>query len=211
MRCVVVCGGSVKDYSSLRKYFEAADLIICVDGGACHLRNLNIVPDILIGDFDSISAEDYAAFANAGAETVRFPREKDATDTELALELAVERGCRSIVMLGALGTRLDHSLANVFLLKRLLASGVKGIIADEHNEVELIDKSICIKRENGVKVSLLPVCGAVTGVTTSGLYYPLADATVEFGSTWGVSNEFSGDTAYVTIKDGLLLVIKSQD
>ncbi len=212
MKSVIVCGGgSVSDYASLHRYFEGAGLVICADSGARHLRNLNIEPDVLIGDFDSISSKDYDAYINAGVETVQYPAEKDMTDAQLALELAVEKGCREIVLLGALGTRLDHSMANVFLLKRLLDAGIKGMIADERNEAVLIDKSICIKREQGMKVSLIPVTGAARGVTTQGLYYPLTDATLELGSTWGVSNEFSEETACVTLKEGLLLVIKSRD
>lgn len=211
MTGIVVCGGSIMDYENIGKYFEKADLIICADGGASHLGKLGILPDILIGDFDSIGERDFNSILDAGAEVVRFPVEKDATDTQLAVQLAIDRGCDEVILLGAIGTRLDHTMANVFLLKILLEAGIKGIIADEHNEIEMINRNIKLTRVKNVKISLVPVGGKVTGVTTEGLYYPLRNATLEFGTTWGVSNEFAEDTASVTIKDGLLLVIKARD
>ena len=93
----------------------------------------------------------------------------------------------------------------------LLEAGVAGILADEHNEIRMINKSMKLTKEKDVRISLVPVGGKVTGVTTEGMYYPLTDATLEFGTTWGVSNEFAEETASVSIKEGLLLVIKSRD
>lgn len=211
MTAIIVCSGTIVDYSHIKKYFEAVDLIICADGGASHLGKLGILPHLLVGDFDSIHQSEFDSLFEAGVEVIRFPAEKDTTDTQLAVQLALDRGCDKLILIGATGTRLDHTLANIFLLRTLLESGVKGIIADEHNEIEMINKSIVLKKEKDIKISLVPVGGKVTGVTTEGLYYPLNNATLEFGSTWGVSNEFAEDTAIVTIKEGLLLVIKSRD
>lgn len=211
MTGVIICGGSIRDYDYIGRYLEGADLVIAADSGAAHLAGLKAVPGLLAGDFDSISHADYHALAASGIETLRFPVEKDKTDSELAVELALERGCSTVVLLGALGTRLDHSLANVHLLKRLLDRGARGIIADEHNEVYLTDSSITLGKEAGAKLSLLPLSGPVKGVTTKGLHYPLENATLEIGSSWGVSNEFADETATVTITGGLLLVIKSRD
>lgn len=211
MTGIIVCSGSITDYTVIGKYFEKADLIICADGGANHLRKLCKLPDILVGDFDSISEGDMDFLLAAKVETVRFPSEKDATDTQLALQLAMDKGCDEVILLGAAGTRLDHTLANIFLLRMLLEAGVAGILADEHNEIRMINKSIKLTKEKDARISLVPVGGKATGVTTEGLYYPLEDATLEFGTTWGVSNEFAEETASVTIKEGLLLVIKARD
>lgn len=211
MTGVIICGGSIRDYKYMGRYLEGADIVIAVDSGAAHIESLKAVPDLLTGDFDSISQSDYDSLTDSGVETLRFPVEKDKTDSELAVELAMERGCSTVVLLGALGTRLDHSLSNVYLLKKLLERGVKGIIADEHNEVYLTDSCITLGMEAGAKLSLLPISGCVKGVTTQGLYYPLKDATLEIGSSWGVSNEFVNEAATVTVTDGLLLVIKSRD
>lgn len=211
MTGVIICGGTIRDYDYMAKYLEGADLVIAVDSGAKHLDGLKAVPDILTGDFDSIVQADYDCLIASGVETLRFPVEKDKTDSQLAVELALERGCNKVVLLGALGTRLDHSFSNICLLKKLIERGVKGIIADEYNEVWLTDSTITIGREAGTKLSLLPLSASVKGVTTKGLYYPLKDATLETGSSWGVSNEFVNETADVSITDGLLLVIKSRD
>lgn len=211
MTGVVVCSGSIIDYKYLGKYFTMADIVICADGGARHLRNFGVLPDILVGDLDSILQSDYQVYLAAGVEIIKYPAEKDMTDAQLAVELAVERGCDTVIILGALGSRLDHSISNVFLLKRLLDAGVKGIIADEHNEAALTDSSMHIRKEDGVKLSLLPLSANVTGITTKGLYYPLENALLETGSTRGVSNEFTEDTASVSIDRGMLLVIKSRD
>lgn len=211
MTAVIVCGGEIVDYVYMRKYFKEAELIISADSGARHCKSLLVTPDLMVGDFDSVTAEDYAGLAAAGVEIVRFPVEKDMTDSELAIEFALERGCTGIILLGVLGTRLDHSISNLFLLKKLLDKGVDGMIADEHNEIRLINRSIVLMREEDVFITLLPLAGDAKGVTTSGLYYPLENATLETGSSRGVSNRFSEDVARVTVEKGYLLVIKARD
>jgi thiamine pyrophosphokinase len=208
---VVVSNGSIGNLTFYNKYFQKAELIICADGGARHLRRLGISPHIILGDFDSISGDDLNFFTNAGAEVVKFPAEKDKTDTELAVDIAVDRGCSEITIIGGLGSRMDHTLANIFILKRMLERGAKGLVVDEHNEITLIKDSITLKKDEAYRLSLLPVTGSAEGVSTRGLYYPLHDAVLELGSTWGVSNEFVSDEVEVTIKKGLLLVIKSRD
>lgn len=211
MTAVIVCNGSIIDYSYYKKYLENDRLIISVDGGAAHIRQFGIIPHIVLGDFDSISKEDFEYFKNAGAEIIQFQVEKDMTDTELALKTAIERGYREIVIIGGLGHRLDHSLANVFILKKILEWGAKGVIVNEHNEITLIDRSIRIEKKENTKLTLLALSEKVTGVTIKGFYYPLNNATLEMGSTWGVSNEFVNEWAEVSIDSGLLLVIQSRD
>lgn len=211
MKAVIVCNGTISDYKYMGRYFKDAELVICADGGAAHLRRFNLNPHILLGDFDSISKEDLDYFRKNEVEIVAFPVEKDATDTEIAVDLAIERGCNSILILGGVGTRLDHTLSNIFLLKKMMDKEVTGVIANEYNEIILIKDSITIPQEKDVRISLLPLSAASYGVTTKGLYYPLVEATVEMGSTWGVSNEISGDIAEVIIKEGLMLVIKSRE
>jgi len=211
MTAIIICNGSVADYSFYKKYFSKADLVICADGGAEHAKRFGIKPDVVLGDFDSMSEDSLSYFENMGAEIFKFPSEKDMTDAELAVEFAIDRGAASVIIIGGIGTRIDHTLSNVFILKKLLDRGVKGIIADEHNEITLISDRILLQKEEGVRVTLLPLTDKVEGVTTKGLYYKLNNATIMMGSSWGVSNEFSDDVAEVSIKAGLLLVIKSRD
>ena len=211
MNAVIICNGEIRDYSLYKRYFARVDLIICADGGAAHAKRFGVKPHILLGDFDSISAGDLEYFKQQGSEVMEFPAEKDMTDTELAVDIAVRRGSRHIVILGGIGTRLDHSLANILLLRKMWEMGVSGTIADEYNEITLITDRITITREEGVRVSLIPLSDEVKGVTTKGLYYPLYSATIKQGSSWGISNEFSEETAEVTLTEGLLLVVRSRE
>jgi len=211
MKAVIICNGNMDNYIYYNKYLEGAGLIICADGGAAHARKLGIIPHILMGDFDSINKDDYRYFEDKGVAIKTFPAEKDMTDAELAVSLALEKGCSEIVLIGAAGSRLDHSLANILLLKTMLDRGVKGYIANETNEITLIRDKIELDREEGVRITLLPLSERVEGVTTRGLHYPLVNATMPMGTTWGVSNEFSEDRAEVTLSKGVLIVIKSRE
>jgi thiamine pyrophosphokinase len=211
LTAVIVSNGSVKDDSCYRKYFDQADLIICADGGAKHLRRFGVKPHVLLGDLDSITQEDLKYFQDAGVHIERYPAEKDMTDTELAVEYAAAKGCRELILIGSLGTRMDHSLSNIFMLKHMLDKGIQGRVVNEKNEIVLIRDRILLSREEDTRITLLPLSERVEGVTTRGLYYPLDNATLEMGSTWAVSNEFAADTAEVTIRSGLLLVMKARD
>ncbi len=208
---VIISNGHIESYESYKKYLDGVGLIICADGGAHHARRLGVMPHLLIGDFDSVSPGDLEHFKDAGVEVVEFPVEKDMTDTELAVEIALERGYREVVIIGGTGTRLDHTLANIFLLKKLLDAGARGIVADDHNEIMLVDRKVALEREANTKVTLLALTEKVEGITTKGLYYPLDNAQLHFGSSLGVSNEFVEDTAEISLTNGLLLVIKARD
>lgn len=211
MTGVIICGGTIYDYRYTKKYLQNADMIISVDSGARHCKAFRIKPDLLIGDYDSITSDDLKYYSKMGVEAIKYPAEKDMTDSDLAAEIAVKRGCSKLIFLGAIGTRLDHSISNIFMLKKLLDNGIDAMIADEHNEMIVIKDHYELKKEDDVFISLLPLAGKAEGVTISGFYYPLVDATLEVGSSWGVSNKFARDTASVTLKKGYLLVIKSRD
>lgn len=211
MTAVIVCNGSMEDCDLIREHFKGSGLVIGVDGGAAHLRRLGIRPDVMVGDFDSIKKDDFDYFKGLSVEMLEFPAKKDKTDTEIAVELAIERGFKDIVFVGGTGSRLDHSLSNIFMLKKLLEGGARGTIVDKHNEITLIDSRVEFIKEKGVKVTLLSLTEITEGVTTKGLLYALENARLELGSSRGVSNEFTEENALITIKSGLLLVIKSRD
>ena len=208
---IIISNGTINDYSYYSKYLDSCKFVICADGGATHARKFGIVPDILLGDFDSIPTHDLEFFRSLGVEILKFPTEKDMTDTELAVDLAIKRGYDELIFIGGLGTRLDHSLSNIFILKMMLYKGIKGVIVNENNEIALINSHIRLQKEDGIKVTLLPLSEKVDGVTTKGFYYKLDNATLFMGSSWGVSNEFVEDTAEVSITSGYLLVIKARD
>jgi thiamine pyrophosphokinase len=131
------------------------------------------------------------------------------TDSEIAVEIAINKGFNRVMIFGATGTSLDHSISNIFLLKKLTDARIEGIIINENNWVWLIRDEIMLERVDNSCVTLLPFAGNALGVTTQGLYYPLNDAVLEVGSSWGVSNRFTGDTARISLKQGYLLVIVS--
>ena len=211
MTALIVCSGSIKDYSYHKKYFEKAQFVICVDGGAKHIRKFGLVPDVLIGDLDSISGEDLEYFIDMKVKIIRYPSQKEMTDTEIAINYAIDNGYKEVVIIGGIGTRIDHSLANILLLKQLLEKGIKGILANEKNEITLIKDRIKLEKETDAKLTLLPLTKVVEGITTKGLYYQLNCEDIELGSSRGVSNEFKDEIAEISIKSGILIVIKSKD
>jgi thiamine pyrophosphokinase len=211
MTCVIICGGDITDYGYMSKYLKEAGLVISADSGARHCEGLRVSPDVLAGDFDSILCKDYNGMAEAGTEIARFPAEKDMTDSELAVEIALQRGCKKIVLLGATGSRLDHSISNIFLLKKLTDLNVEGLLANEKNEVRLIKGCMELERDEWPYVTLLPFAGDAVGVTIKGFYYPLENATLKTGSSWGVSNRITEAKGRIDVREGYLLVIKSKD
>jgi len=214
MRAVIVGSGKPVDKELLRERCSEADIIIAADGGGLYLYESGIVPDVLLGDFDSIPGEVLDFFrAQKGVKLLNFPVRKDYTDTELALETALDMGADEICFLSATGSRLDHSLSNILLLVKLLDRNAKGWIEDENNRVYVFRGKgrIELKRLDNWKVSLIPISPEVRGVTTEGLLYQLKNYDMKLGHSLGISNEFIADTASVSFDEGFLMVILSRD
>ena len=161
----------------------------------------------MIGDFDSLENNDIEELELNGVQVIRHPSRKDFTDLELAVNHAVELGVQEIVIVAALGARWDQTIANI-LLPTLLPS-VRIKLLDGHQEIQYISsgESAEIDGQQGDTVSLIPLAGDVTGITTEGLEYPLDDAVLYFGSTRGVSNELMGETGRIFVGSGTLLCI----
>jgi len=211
MNALIIGNGSFEPGDTFIETVKLSDLIICADGGARHLYGSGIKPDVLIGDFDSIAPDILEEYKKSGVETIKHPVRKDMTDTELAVEYAVSRGAGRIFIAGAFGTRIDHTLSNLQLLHKILDSGLEGVLIDENNTVYLIKDKIEIKRKENYKLSLIPATPIVEGISTGGLAYPLADAVMTIGTSLGISNEFTLDEAWVSIRKGRLYVILSKD
>lgn len=207
----VVGGGTVAEPERFRPLARAAGLILAADSGYDHLRRMGARPDLLLGDLDSISPAALADARRSNVPVAAFPREKDDTDTALALHEALRRGAGTIVACGAFGDRLDHTLANVLLLVSPALRGADIRLLDERQEVRLVRARLRLSSRAGETISLLPVGGAVEGVTTTGLYYPLADATLETGPALGVSNVATGGEVEVRISSGSLLLTRIFD
>ena len=192
------------------------DLVVAADGGARHARTLGLRIDRWVGDGDSIDAGDLAALAAAGVRVDRVAAAKDASDTELALDVAIEAGARQLVLLGALGgPRTDHALANLGLLRHPGLAGRRLVLYDEHGArlslLEAVDepRGASLAGRKGDTVSLLPVDGDAQGVTTEHLEYPLRDEPLLVGRTRGLSNVRAAPVASVTLRAGRLLVIET--
>jgi thiamine pyrophosphokinase len=187
-------------------------MLVGADRGALFLVRHGRRPSLALGDFDSVTTEEMEDIRH-GSEAVQEcdPIDKDWTDTELAFNWALEQQPGEIVLLGALGTRFDHSLANVHLLLRGLEQGVPCRIADKHNEVRVIANAATLRRSRYTHVSMLPLSPVVTGITLEGFQYPLQDATLRIGMSLGISNVLLGEEGTVRMKDGWLLVIQSVD
>jgi thiamine pyrophosphokinase len=211
MYAVVVSSGSIIDYLYYDKLFHEAGFIVCADGGAAHLKRMGIVPDVLVGDFDSIDTEHLQYYREKNVEVYKYPKEKNMTDTELAVKVAIDRGYKDIVIIGGTGGRLDHTLSNILLLKKMLDRGIMGKVVNEHNEIFLTAGSVEVIAQEEYNLTLLPVTERVEGITTKGLYYPLRGETIEMGSSRGVSNKFVAGKAQISITSGILAVIKSRD
>jgi thiamine pyrophosphokinase len=207
LRAVIFANGILNDPSQTLAALQASDLVIAADGGARHCQALGITPEVVIGDFDSLSEDELAALERAGAQVVRFPARKDFTDLELALQHATALGADEILVFAALGARWDQTLANLLLPA---APGLEGVcirLLDGSQEVALLrpGETHTLAGKPGDTVSLVPLGGHAHGITTDGLEYPLTDGTLYFGATRGISNVLLGERAVVRLEEGLLL------
>lgn len=207
MHAAIVGNGRVRPSRALREALQRTDLLICADGGVRVAYALKRPPHIVIGDFDSAGARMLQWARRHGAALLRFPTDKDKTDTELAIHHALDAGVAEIDLYGVLGGRVDHALANVGLLTLAAQRGCRARLLEGPSEIYLAGTKTRIAGVIGDLVSLLPVSDVASGVTTNGLKYPLLNGTLRLGSTLGVSNEISVSPASVTVGHGMLLVI----
>lgn len=217
MRTLIVSGGRIDQDFALSLYKNAVfNNVIGVDGGLGFLYDCGITPTHIVGDFDSArpGLEEYYQ-GKSGIELRRFNPVKDSTDTQIAIELALELKSTSIVILGGTGSRLDHVLGNIQSMMLAKTAGVDCCMVDEHNRIHLIAEDTVLKREEqyGSFVSLIPLTTIVDGVDLIGFKYPLHNHT--FTSTGsaglGVSNEIVEERARIHIKSGVFILIESRD
>lgn len=196
-KCVIFCAGG---FESLVEPVENA-VVIAADGGLRHAEGCGIVPDIVLGDFDSLG------YQPAGAEI--FPVEKDDTDAMLAVKKGLALGCRKFVIYGGLdGERLDHTVANLQTLQFLADRGAAGTLVGRKQIATVVkDGSICFPARFAGTVSVFCMGADAEGVTISGLQYGLENGRLSAGFPLGVSNHFVGKQACVRVEKGMLLLI----
>ncbi len=210
---IFLIGGSPEARRPTRLAPAPGDRVIAADHGAAHARAWGWPLNLLVGDLDSLAAEEAAAVIANGTPVITAPAAKDETDTELALTQALAQGAREIVLCAALGGRTDHMLANVLLLARPELAGLCVTLVDGPESIRLLrgdgssGSHLELLGAPGDLLSLLPLGQDAGGVTTEGLQYPLHDESLLLGQARGMSNVFTGSRAVITLRCGALLVI----
>ena len=204
-RCVIVGGADINNYGFIRGKLCTDDYVIFCDSGLKHLKQLQVKPGLIVGDFDSHENP------HLDVETIVLPHEKDDTDTVFAVKEAIKRGFDNFLLIGVVGARLDHTLGNVSILLYLDSLGKKGCIIDDYSEMEIVSETPVSIIDDYSFFSLLNITGCAKGITITGAKYPLADAEISCEYQYGVSNEvLRGETASVSVEHGKLLLIKIQ-
>jgi thiamine pyrophosphokinase len=206
----IITGGPIQDLAWLRSRIDESspEAIICADSGALPIHALGLIPQMIVGDMDSLPPDLLQALADKGAVVRRYPPAKDETDTELAFEAAMELHPEEIWVFGALGNRLDHTLANLALLLKGEARRVRVKLVDEWCEVFLVTGMATLEGEAGQTVSFLPFLGDATSVTLSGFEYPLDKKTMFMETPFGISNRLTGKKATISMASGRLIAIR---
>ena len=199
MRGVIICGGKVGEY--IKDYIKPDDFVICADSGYDRAKAFGITPDIVIGDMDS-TCEKEIPF-----EKITYPVRKDFTDSELAVNYAKEKGFDAVLMFGMIGTRMDHSLANISLLSQL----DDAVIIDANNEIYFADGKFTLSGKIGDTISIIPYKEDILVAKSKGLDYPLLNITIKCGTTLGVSNAMIENECEIEIEKGSAFIIRSRD
>ena len=194
-RCLIFANGTLPDPNSARQLIRPDDFILAADGGSRHARTLGLLPSIVIGDLDSITPEERRKMKDGGVELIEHPRDKNETDLELALNYAVEKGYREIVIVAALGGRLDQTLGNLALLANVQLATLNIRLDDGLESAFFCRDQAEVQGRRGDLVSLIPWGGEVRGVRTEGLRWPLSNETLSAHQTRGISNEMTGEIA----------------
>lgn len=214
-RTVIVSGGLLEeDFSVDILKDEETEFIIGVDRGLIFLYEHNILPDYIVGDFDSAPEEVVAYYKEETKVPIReFNPVKDASDTEIALRLCLDLRRQNILILGGTGTRLDHVWANVQTLNIALEAGADARIIDRHNQIRLLNDGMILKKEEayGPYFSVFPLGGTVENFCLRGAKYPLAHHALTPYDSLCVSNEIAGDEVEITFPYGTVILMETRD
>lgn len=208
-RAIVFANGNLSDVFRAKKTITKDDYIIGVDGGTEYVMKAGLVPHVIIGDFDSLPAPVQKKLSKRIITKIGYPRKKDKTDFELAIEFAVKKKYKEVVIFGLLGDRLDHLLANIFFLEKIFQKkhSPKIKIIEGNQGAFFVNKEIILHGNPGDIVSIIPLDGRIKNIKLHGLEYRLKDKPLLFGSTRGVSNVMVKKTAKIIVKKGVILVV----
>jgi thiamine pyrophosphokinase len=209
MKAFIYSGGEIYP-ENITEHPKASDICIAADSGFANAKALGERVDIALGDFDSLSGG--AGSIPDGVEKLTVPAEKDETDTQLAVNVALSKGADDIVIVGGLSGRLDHTLSNLAILEALFDLGVPAVILDGRNRARYIRSTSTLIPRSGYKyLSLLAGDEKVKGVSVEGCKYPLKKATLNRRLQYAVSNEITGNVALISVRKGGIYIIESKD
>lgn len=207
MRIIIFANGNLPNLEKARQLIRPDDFILCADGGTRHALALGLTPNAVIGDLDSVTDEERRKMKELDVEIIQHPADKNETDLELAINHAVTLNPVQILILAALGGRMDQTLANIALLANLQLSTFNLKLTDGVEEIFFCRAQAQVEGRSGDIVSLIPWQGEVTGVFTENLRWHLHHETLYPDKTRGISNEMTADVATVKITSGLLLIV----
>lgn len=207
MRCLVLCNGDYGDLAWYKGRAEQYDAVVCADGGFLWAKKLGITPTLVVGDMDSLPEAERYELAEAGVIFEHYPREKDLTDTQIAFKWALKNRFCEVVVWGGTGSRLDHTLSNLFSAGRLVKNNIKVKFERPDATFYLVAEDLVFPARKGDTVSLIVLGDKAEGVTLTGFYYPLQDAPLEGHWQYAVSNLTVNEAPVIHVKKGLLLVV----
>ena len=209
-RIVIFANGELPDMNKARAILKDDDYIICADGGTRHASSLEIKPDLVIGDMDSTESALLQTLRADGIPIELYPRDKNETDLELAINKAIELDPKEIIIIAALGGRLDQTIANIALISDDRLSAFNLRLDDGVEEIFFCRDQVQVEGRSGDIVSLIPWGGEVKGVQTENLQWKLSSETLYPEKTRGISNEMTSDVAGIKISMGLLLIVHTR-
>ncbi|MCD6322970.1 MAG: thiamine diphosphokinase [Clostridiales bacterium] len=206
MKAVIVSGGQPLSASRARVILSGIDYVVCADKGAKYAADYGIIPDLVVGDMDSVDEVSLSGIDKS--KILVSPKEKDYTDTHLAVVKALEKGADQITIICATGLRSDHTIANIRLLLFIESKGAVGKIIDDENIISLCTGKLEFDNKVGTTVSLIALSDKVKGITLSGFKYPLNNCNADLSWTTGISNEIIAEKAIITVTSGNLLIFE---
>ncbi|RLF60125.1 MAG: thiamine diphosphokinase [Thermoplasmata archaeon] len=204
----IIANGSLNNKTFHKKLLNESNKIICADGGGEHAKELDIIPDYIIGDLDSVSKSTISYFKVLGKTKIIENKDQDKTDLELAILLAETLDPNEINILGAIGNRIDHTLANIYCLNKI-RSDIKAQIIDDKNIIELVEKPIDVKGDKGDIVSIIPLTD-ISGLSYNGMKWLVSDKDTEFG-WFGISNRLTNKKGNISFSKGKILVMRVRE
>ena len=206
-KIAIIAKGTINNINFHKNLLKDVDIIICADGGVNNAKKIGVTPDFIIGDLDSADSSILDFYKNTKTKVIKDTNQ-DKTDLELALSLAESLDPHEILILGAIGDRIDHTLANILCLNKI-KPGIKAQIIDDKNTVELVDKKIDIVGNKDDIVSVIPLTD-VSGLSYTGLKWLVSNKHTKFG-WFGISNRLTQNNATISLSEGKLLVIRVKE